>query len=203
MVYKQEVSLAIIRDQVPTPVPSNPTVIPDHILGSVTPVFIIRNPAFAVPSNYTALERASHFRPGDEGWKLATGMQLQRRLFDFFNDRDGRPPLVVDGDDVIWRTESVRDGLCHALELDPQGLSETWEPVPEHQRPKEPLLRHFLHAIDGSTGIEHPSQTPPDPDLVKAHNKWIENYGREVADQLKLTVEANMPHYEYMREFKV
>lgn len=203
MVYKQDVSLAIIRNQILTPAPSNLTVIPDHILESVTPVFVIRNPVFAVPSNYTALERTSHFRPGDEGWKLATGMQLQRRLFDFFNDRDGRPPLVIDGDDVVWRTEPVRDGLCQALEIDPQALSETWEPVPEHQRSKDPLIKHFLHSIDESTGIERPSQTHPEPDLVKTHNKWVEKYGRGVADQIKLTVEENMSHYEYMRQFKV
>lgn len=203
-VHKQEITFASIRNEpVDIPVSSNPTVIPDHIFATLTPLFIIRKPVFSVPSNYIAAVDTTAIRPGGEDWKLMNAVPLQRQLFDHFCKRDGHPPFVVDGDDVIWRNEEVRDKLAQFLDIDPQGFSQTWQPVPEDERSEDTMLRYFLQTIDDSTGIERNSEEPPDPDLNKAYTKWSAKYGQEVADQLRGTVEGNMPHYEHMARFKI
>lgn len=181
---------------------SNPTVIPDDIFNSLTPVFVIRNPIYAVPSNYLTFRQTSQVRPGGEDWQLANGIMFQRRLFDHFRSI-GRPPVVVDGDDVIWRTDELRDNLCRALGLDPNGISSSWEAVPQDKRSKHDIIRYFLQTIDDSTGIMYPSEQRPIPDLDQAYKKWVSQYGQEVADQLQINVKENVPHYEYMAQFKI
>lgn len=205
MVCKQEIPLALVRNQsVTIPPSSNPTVIPDEIFANLTPIFVIRNPVFAIPSNYGLFIQVSQLRPGGEDWKLATGVPIQRHLFDHFRERNGgRPPLVVDGDDVIWRTDELRNNLARALSLDPEGFSSVWEATPQEKRQESPILRSFLQTIDDSTGIERPSEHRPDADIGRAYAKWVDGYGQEAADQLRATVEVNMPHYEYMAQFKI
>lgn len=203
MVHKQDITLAVIRDEDLVPSPDNPTVIPDHIFETLTPVFIIRNPVFSTPSNYKGFAETSTIRPGDEDWKAITAIKLQRRLFDYFKLREGRAPLVIDGDDVVWRTKEVGKGLCQALDIDFEGLTESWEAVPENERSDDPVIKYFLQTIDDSTGIERSTVSPPDADVEKAHSKWVEAYGEDVAKELMITAKANMPHYDYLRQFKI
>lgn len=183
---------------------SNPTMIPDPIFDVLTPIFIIRNPIHAVPSNYINFRQSSQLRINGEDWRLVTGIPLQRRLFDHFhNRRGGNCPIVVDGDDVVWRTDELRDKLSRALDLDPEGLSSVWEAVPEDQRPKGPVMQYFLQTINDSTGIIRSSKQRPEADLNMAYQKWVEEHGQKIAEQLRATVEENMPHYEYMVQFKI
>lgn len=207
MVLKQDVLFALLRGEIAT-IPAwitNPTVIPDHIFNIVTPIFVVRNPVFAAPSNYIMFSQTSNLRPdGGEDWRAVTGVPLQRQLFDHFRQRNnGKPPLVIDGDDVVWRTNELRDNLSQALGLDAKGFSSTWEPVPAGKRNEHPVLRAFLQTIDDSTGIERSGEKRPDATPQKAYEKWVGEYGQELADQLRLTVETNMPHYEYMSQFKM
>lgn len=184
---------------------SNPTVIPDHIFNKLVPVFVIRNPVFSVPSLHQGYHHGPGFstRFGGEIWNMGSGTALQRRLFDYFVDRDGKPPLVVDGDDTVWRTAELQYKLPEALNIEPGGLSDQWEAVPLEKRHGLEVVRRFLQTIDESTGIEHPSKNPPDPNLDKAYMKWVDQCGEDHAKELKSAVELNMPHYEYMAQFKI
>lgn len=203
--YKQEVALALIRNENSLISPSsNPTLIPDHVFSELTPIFVIRNPVHAVPSNYVSLRQTSQVGIDGEDWKLVNGVPLQRRLFDHFQEcNKGTSPLVVDGDDVIWRTDELRDSLSRALDLDPKGLSSVWEAVPQDERDENPIMRHFLQVIDDSTGIVRPSEQRPDSDLDAAYRKWTVEYGQDAADRLRATVDENMPHYLHMIKFKI
>ncbi|KAM3427782.1 hypothetical protein NHJ13734_008860 [Beauveria thailandica] len=115
----------------------------------------------------------------------------------------GRTPIVIDGDDAVWRTQQLGDALSRALNIDPGHFSEVWDPVPENQRSKSPLLNYFLKTINDSKGVERPSPTPPLPDLNKAYREWVDEFGVEWADDMRSTVERNMPHYEYLRQFNI
>ena len=42
-----------------------------------------------------------------------------------------------------------------------------------------------------------------EPNLDTAFQGWTEKYGSSVAEQLKELAEENMPHYEYLKRFKV
>ncbi|KAI5361102.1 hypothetical protein Slin15195_G122140 [Septoria linicola] len=141
---------------------------------------MIRNPVFAVPSNYKGFSQTLTIRPGDEDWDLITGMQIQRYLFDFFRKRDGRAPLVIDGDDVVWRTAEVG--------------SKEWEAVPEGQRSSDALLGHFLQDINDSTGIVRSTDAPRDAGLDSLYLAWVASFGEQVATLLRVKVEENMPH---------
>ena len=33
------------------------------------------------------------------------------------------------------------------------------------------------------------------------HREWTDKFGAEAADVIKRTVEANVPHYEYLKKF--
>ena len=201
MIQKQDVDLAIIRKHSTLPSYSNPTVIPDAVFDTLTPIFIIRHPVFSVPSNYSSLLETSAIRPGDEDWDLITGIGIQRHLFDFFRRRDSQPPLVIDGDDTVWKTPEIGKKVCEALRIGTSGISDQWQAVPEDQRSKDPLLRHFLQVSDNSTGIVRTTDAPPDNNLERECEKWIESYGSDVAKLLKQRVEENMPHYDYMKQF--
>lgn len=205
MTFKQDIALSMIRGQdTGIPASSNPTVIPDQIFNTLIPIFIIRNPVHAIPSNYISFRQTSQLRPGGEDWKLVTGVPIQRRLFDHLRDRkEGNRPLVVDGDDVVWRTEDLRKNLSRALNLKSEDISAVWQATPEDERHEHPVIRYFLQTIDDSTGIQYPSGQRPDANVDKAYNKWLEEYGEDVADQLRATAEENMPHYEYMAQFKL
>ena len=106
-VLKPELALSLHRDAAPPTLPHNPTVIPDDLFPNLTPVFVIRHPLHVIRSNYESVVASSQIRPGHEDWTLATSLKTPLLLFEYFNERDGHPPLVVDGDDVLWRTQEV------------------------------------------------------------------------------------------------
>lgn len=200
MVLKQDVALAMIRNE-KVPKLSNLTEIPDSVFDILKPVFIIRNPVFSIPSNYVSLGKTSDIRPGDEAWDLMTGTPLQRHLFDLFRERDGHPPLVFDGDDVVWNTEEMGRKICEALNLDPSGISEKWEAKPEAERSSDPLIRHFLLDSDNSTGIIRGTHAPPDGNLERAYETWVAKFGEDAAKVLEQRAQRNMVDYEYLKQY--
>ncbi|KAF2159132.1 hypothetical protein M409DRAFT_30414 [Zasmidium cellare ATCC 36951] len=204
MIVKQDLVFSIIRDPSPLPFPANPTVIPDSLFDSILPIFVIRNPLQVIPSIYASSIATMALSPSDEDWKILTGILTQRLLFDHFQNDLNRVPVVVDGDDLLWRTEEVRRGLSAALDIDPAGLSDTWEPLPEELQHPNPLIRAFTTTINTSKGIEQPSGgPPPELDLDDAESQWSVLYGDDIARQLRERIEENMPHYLHMRQFKV
>lgn len=204
MILQQDITFSVIRNsQDLSKSELNPTVIPDHIFNTLRPVFIIRNPVFSVLSCYVSFSQETQVRPGEEDWETITDLRLQRLVFDCIKENRGVAPIVVDGDDVVWRTQELGKALGRALDLDPQGFSDRWDAVPKDRRSKWPIIRHFLATIDASTGVERTSPIRPDPDLETAFRKWTELYGAEVAGALKETAEKNMPHFEYLRQFKI
>jgi hypothetical protein len=175
------------------------------VFATLTPIFVIRNPIFSVQSNHAAnLNGKTGITPGEShDWQLMTGTWFQRLLFDFFLQRNGKPPTVVDGDDTIWRTKEISEELCARLGIDVKGLKTEWELKAESERPNDPMLRKFLEASDDSRGIEGRDTERPLADLEKASHRWKEKYGEHTAEELKETVEKNREHYEYMKQYKI
>ena len=204
MAIQQDIAISHIRKQKVDLEPGvNPTYIPDHIMETLRPIFVIRHPVFRIPSCYISFARDTAVRPGDEDFEIICDLSSQRYVFDYFKNRTGKAPIVVDGDDVVWRTEELAQALGKALNLDPAGFSDTWDVVPEEKRSEWPIIRMFLTTIDGSTGVERGSEGRPVADLVAARKKWAELYGEEVAKALEKTVRESMPTYEYMKQFAI
>ena len=135
----------------------NPTYVPDWLFETCTPVIVIRHPALSVVSLYNIVENTQKQRPGDEDFHFMTSLWYCRILYDLFVSQ-GRKPIVVDGEDVLWRTAEMSRNVCEALGIDPNGVSETWTPTPEDKRPGHPIVASFTETIHNSTGVERPAK---------------------------------------------
>ena len=134
----------------------NPTCVPDWLFDTCKPIIVIRHPARMIPSFYKTMSAMSYNLPGDEDFYLCTSLRYSRMLHDLFRAQ-GREAIVVDGDDVIWRTQEMTSNVCNVLGIDPEGVKEQWEPTAAEQRPTHPIIAGFTTTIHESTGVERPS----------------------------------------------
>ena len=110
----------------------NPTLLPDELFDAVRPIILIRHPALSVNSIYRTALAVVKTRPGDEDFEMICINRPLRLLYDNFKAR-GRHPIVVDGEDLLWRTEDLNKQLCEKLELSSGGLSDKWEPTSKEE----------------------------------------------------------------------
>ncbi|KAK3698973.1 hypothetical protein LTR37_016664 [Vermiconidia calcicola] len=201
---QQDILVKIIRGEVDSLVagPSNPTNLPDEVLDTCTPIMVIRHPAMQTSSVYQSMADMTQCRPGDEDFETATTLRLSRALYDFLCSR-GKTPIVVDAEDMLWRTQDLATNICGALNIDAKGITDKWDPVPIEKWPANPVLLAWTEVIWKSSGIERPTTKPAEPTADAYYKTWVVKYGVEVAEQLKGLVQKNMPHYEYLKRFKV
>ncbi|KAF2486462.1 hypothetical protein BDY17DRAFT_79558 [Neohortaea acidophila] len=161
-VLKVDVVLELLRGGIPLDQPSalgtNPTYLADDFFHALRPIVLIRHPAHSVRSIYESALKATQQRPGDEDFELITTNKPIRILFDYFTAQ-GRQPIVVDGEDILWRTEEMSKALCAKLGLDPSGLSDKWTPTSKEEIERmHPLLYMLTKNIHDSAGIERPAE---------------------------------------------
>lgn len=152
--------LGLLRNEIQQPVQlgRNPTHLPDAVFDSLQPVVLIRHPALAVRSIYRDALKLTKQRPGDEDFDLICLNRPLRVLFDYFAEQ-GRRPVVVDAEDILWRTKGMMENVCAALgRIDPGGVSDRWEPASKEEVERmNPLLVMLTKNILESSGIERPS----------------------------------------------
>lgn len=203
--FKLELVLGLIRDEIQTPeqLGRNPTHLPDEIFDTLRPIILIRHPSLSIKSIYRSALELTKQRPGDEDFDLICLNKPLRILFDYFRAQ-GRQPVVVDAEDMLWRTDDMTKTLCDSLgSVDPESLSDKWEPTSQAEMHKmNPLVVMLTKNILESSGIERPSEKPVDPSIEITFQGWRSQYGEDVALYLKQLAEENMPHYEYLRQFK-
>lgn len=137
---------------------TNPTHIPDSIFSTLNPIILIRHPILQTDSSYRILlQYGFENRPADEDFALHQSTRSTKFLFDMFKAQ-GRQPVVVDGEDLLHRTEALTKALCEklGLGLDPRDFKDVWAKTPEAKIPQHPLVRGFTNTIHSSTGIERP-----------------------------------------------
>lgn len=158
---KHDVQLDLIRDvdKAFPPLNSemqNPVEMPDALLSKFRPLLLIRHPVLQVDSIYRSMTANSRCRPGDEDFDLITCTGHSRWLFEYFKHTRGEVPLVVDGEDMLFRTEGLGRNICAALGIDSSGLKGEWQPIPEEQRPQNFFIAAMTTTMHESTGIERP-----------------------------------------------
>lgn len=138
---------------------SNPTHIPDNLFKALLPVLVIRHPILVLDSRCRAIEEENNApAPAEEDFEAITTLKLSRDLFDRFCSQ-GRKPLVVDGDDVLWHTAEVTKAVCEYVGIDADSLSDTWTPYPEHERStSNPYIYEWTKVTWESDGIERPAE---------------------------------------------
>ena len=133
-------------------------------------VFLIRHPARVI---------ASYARKMDKVTLGAIGFPQQLSLFETATEIEGRPPLVVDSDDILRNPESVLRALCAALEIawDPAMLSWPSGPKPEDGA----WAPYWYDAVWRSTGFGPP---PSDLPEVSAGSAGVYEDALEIYERL-------------------
>ena len=188
--------------------PLNKTVLPDEVLNSWMPTFLIRHPALVFPSNY----RACRDNEGQEAAKVDPGHTVEmtiywsRSLYDWYlnqsdsSGRDGRIwPIILDATDVITKPSLVKK-YARMIGLDPSKLRLAWEPAGKEELAKmSGVERRMRSTLSASTGILK-DKAATDLDMDVEVVKWKEEFGIDEAEKIERWVRAAMPDYEYMRE---
>ena len=200
---------------------TNPTVLPDSFLKTMSPVIMIRHPARMIPSFYRAIMDSNiGINVNDGDFPVQATFRWSRLVFDWYaqhvcptstlpgpykkSERAGRAswPVVIDGDDLI-NDENVAPELCKQLGIDPNGLQMQWEEVTDEQKLKQgKMVTRFLNTIQNSTGIIKSGKTD-DLDLEKEKAKLLGQFGEEIGGVLIGFIERAMPDYMHLREYRL
>ena len=149
----------------PPQIDANPTYIPDHILDTLTPVFVIRHPISLVNSLYRVQLRVMGFLPTVEDFEVMGTLRWCQILCDYFISK-GHSPAIVEAQDFIYQTKATTDKLCRMIGIDPEGVKDAWDPVPKEHWPDHKVGNVMTGHMMGSSGIERAkevsdSRNPP------------------------------------------
>jgi hypothetical protein len=112
------------------------------------------------------------------------GFARQAELFDEAADRLGRPPPVIDAEDVRADPERRLAALCLALEMPFTPTMLAWPPG---ARPTDGVWAPaWYEAVERSTGFGPPSPTPP-----------------PLANRLAKLADAARPYYERLARYRI
>ncbi|KAL4750529.1 hypothetical protein BDW72DRAFT_193748 [Aspergillus terricola var. indicus] len=182
---------------------TNPTIFPDSFLKSWKPIFLIRHPALSFESWYRAESGARHVDISDKSWAFYTSFQYSRQLYDWFianTSEQASIPIVVDADDILEKRSTI-EALCSSLGMDTQHILYEWEVIqPPHGASCRELK--FMSEYWNSTSIDT-SKTSRGLDMAAKYTRWLDDFGRDVADELWKLVEEAMPDYDYLKSRKI
>lgn len=139
----------------------------------VTNVFLLRSPERVL---------ASYAQKREEVALRDIGFAEQTRLFDRVAQRTGKPPVVVDSEDVRRDPHRALSALCAAIDLP---FSEAMLSWPKGQHPDDGVWApHWYGAIFESTGF-----APPEDKAIT-----LPDHLRAIADQARPFYEAMAAH---------
>ncbi|OAQ95105.1 dynamin family protein [Purpureocillium lilacinum] len=186
--------------------PGNPTVIPLDILRKFHFTFLIRHPRRSIPSYYRCV-----IPPLNEitGWNdfmpSETGYEELVRLFDYLIEQgivDKDHLTVLDADDLLDKPEAMIKLYCErtGIEFDPKML--VWDQEDKEHAAKLFAKWNGFHddvlGTDRLMARTHAQKTS----TVESENKeWTDKYGPEAQKLIRELVDANIPHYDYLKQF--
>ncbi|KAK7049685.1 hypothetical protein VNI00_005716 [Paramarasmius palmivorus] len=190
---------------IPFPVP-NPTFLPDRLIKSLTPVFLIRHPGRVFPSFLRASTLIGATVAGGNA-SLYLSFKWQRIMFDFYkawyscprgaeSARPGREnlPIVIDGDKLIDDPQGQIRKMCQLLGLDPAPVQFSWEKKEKFESPAHEV---FLSTIGKSTGVIKNKDSKP-LNLEEEAAQWAKEWDKKTAQELKIRTEEAMEDYNYL-----
>ena len=211
----------------------NPTCLPTELLETVIPIIFIKHPALVIPSwlKWANSEDPDRYHADDDEVTLWTSMRWARMLFDYMRTSQhmqrvpGRRrhslaspvvsswPFVLDDTDVTDNTHATLATLCRVLGIEGDGAS-NWDPGRHFRRAGEKLRRSSKDNVfdaytrrvsivqQEGTGRRH-SVTEPTVSIDTEYQKWKEQFGEAIAKEIRRKVEEEMPHYDYLKKFRL
>lgn len=156
---KQDLILALLRSSdedkaFQTPA-ENPTHIPEDMVKTLKPIFIVRHPVLRMDSFWRSEQTSVglNLQPTDEYFEYLITLKWARVLYDYFNETLGMEPVILDSDDFVYSTKATMDNFCAMLGLDPEGVKDEWDPVPKESWPKSEVSKVFLGDLLSSRGV--------------------------------------------------
>ena len=131
-------------------------------LAGMANVFLIRDPRAVI---------ASYVRKREAVTLEDIGLRRQVELFEQVARQSGKPPLVIDADDVLTDPAGALAGLCRSLRIDFDLSMLSWPPGPRHS--DGVWSKHWYQAVERSTGFQRRDTAVPSlpaglEDLVEA-----------------------------------
>ncbi len=125
--------------------------IPRGWMRHVENVFLVRHPARVLASYARKMETVS---------LEAIGFPQQADLYDHASEITGKPPLVIDSDDVLRNPATALTRLCARLGIEYEDTMLKWSPGP---KPEDGAWSpHWYDAVFKSTGFGPPPGPVPD-----------------------------------------
>jgi len=208
--------------------PDNPTVVPLHLLEQFQWAFLIRDPHSSIPSYYRCtipplqeMTGFNDFYPNEAGY-----IEL-RKMFDFLRASGQVGPklagqdkevngiggavkpkannidiCLVDADDLLDNPEAVVKGFCEAVGLDYSPRMLNWDNEEDQRRAEQAFEKWRGFHEDA---LESKDLKPRKHKHAKTEEQWDaewkEKYGEEAAKMIRQTVDENMEHYHYLKQF--
>ncbi|EMD88882.1 hypothetical protein COCC4DRAFT_71814 [Bipolaris maydis ATCC 48331] len=175
---------------------TNPTSLPDSFLLKFQPIFQIRNPVLMFPSLVRAqMDVKVSGRPGDPVGQVMLQLRDSRTLYDWYAAQTANTGItrrIIDADDVMNDAASMRK-LCLETGLDPNAIVFEWE----ERTVEDPVQARFFSTLAKSKGIVK-GLDANGKSVEGEMEKWVEEFGRENAEELARLVERAMGDYEYL-----
>ncbi|KAI9897151.1 hypothetical protein N3K66_008173 [Trichothecium roseum] len=186
--------------------PGNPTNIPLSILKKFHFTFLIRHPRRSIPSYWrctipplSEITNFTHFMPSEAGYEELV------RLFDFLIESgvvDKRHLTVLDADDMLDNPEGTIKAYCDRTGIDYQPGMLVWDEKDEAYAAEHFAKWNGFHDDALHTaGLQQRSKAQKTSTVDSENKEWREKYGPEAQKAIRATVDANIPHYEYLKQF--
>lgn len=184
-------------------VKTNPTMFPDDMMLSWTPVFLIRNPILIGASWIRAENRAEAITV--ERAKRITKLSLMfpRAVFEWYNklpENQRSKPVVIDADDLVEDDRAINE-VCRRCNMDEKSVIYEWE-TKEAKPEMDARFKSYIQGLWNSKGVDK-SKSSKGITLDGQYKGWCDEFGTEIADLVREFAEDNMDSYLYLKSFAV
>ncbi|KAF7559953.1 hypothetical protein G7046_g4192 [Stylonectria norvegica] len=184
---------------------SNPTVLPLEVLKQFQFTFLIRHPRRAIPSYYRCtvppLDEVTgfyNFMPSEAGY-----VELVR-FFDYLLEQgivDKEQLVVVDADDMLDNPDKTIRLYCEKTGIDFKPEMLNWNDADKnHASDAFEKWNGFHNDAIKSSSLK--ARTHAQTSTTESENKdWTAKYGPEAQKIIRQTVDENVAHYDYLKQF--
>ncbi|KAF4974902.1 hypothetical protein FZEAL_8232 [Fusarium zealandicum] len=185
--------------------PGNPTVLPLEVLKQFQFTFLIRHPRRAIPSYYRCtvppLDEVTgfyEFMPNEAGYEELV------RFFDYLLEQgivDKDNLVVVDADDLLDDPEKTIRLYCEKTGIDFKTEMLEWNDADkDHARDAFEKWNGFHNDAIKSSALR--PRTHAQTTTTESEDKeWTTKFGAEAQKVIRKTVDDNVAHYEYLKQF--
>lgn len=177
--------------------------LPDEMMLSWIPVFLIRNPILIGPSWIRAEMRVKTVNVEHVKRVSQLSLAFPRAICEWYKSlpADKRiEPVVIDADDLVENDRAINE-VCRRCNMDEKSVIYQWDTkeagpdVDEHHK-------SYIQGLWNSKGVDK-SKSSKGLTLDGQYEGWCEEFGTEIADELRKYAEDNLESYLYFKGLAV